>query len=277
MARARQVAPGSGTRGSAGRCSGSLPTSSRARPCPGASEGPAGPVCSGATGTASDGAVNYKFRPQPSCDRRDDIADDLVHWGGDVGVGLGGQVQVVGHRRRRRGLMHGVAQWSVSRRDGALVGDMALRPSADESAIRDGAAPVVLAVTHIGAVATVRDAEPACDGEPARRTLRLSGEMVAMRLALLQGTLRRPRAENDCDFLVERGHHIRRSPSAALISLAAELPAPMLAVLLDLNIDTALQWAQHASRDWSHYLQARTGTTRDAALRSPTGHRSSEV
>lgn len=98
----------------------------------------------------------------------------------------------LGHRLRRRGLMHGVAQWSVSRRDGALVGYMALRPSADESAIRGAAAPVVLDVTHIGAVATVREVEPAGDGKPARRTLRLSGEMPAMRLARLQGILRRP-------------------------------------------------------------------------------------
>lgn len=111
----------------------------------------------------------------------------------------------LGHRLRRRGLMHGVAQWSVSRRDGALVGYMALRPSADESAIRGAAAPVVLDVTHIGAVATVREVEPAGDGDPARRTLRLSGEMPAMRLARLQGILRRPRAEDDCDFIVEAG------------------------------------------------------------------------
>ena len=55
--------------------------------------------------------------------------------------------------------------------------------------------------------------------------------------------------------------HIRRSRSAALIRLAAELPAPILADLLDLNINTAVQWTQNASRDWSHYLQARTGTT----------------
>jgi hypothetical protein len=63
--------------------------------------------------------------------------------------------------------------------------------------------------------------------------------------------------------------HIRRSRSAALISLAAELPAPILADLLDLNINTAVQWTQHASRDWSHYLQARTGTGREREDHSP--------
>lgn len=53
--------------------------------------------------------------------------------------------------------------------------------------------------------------------------------------------------------------HIRRSRSAALITLAAELPAPILADLLGLNINTAVQWTQHASRDWSRYLEARIG------------------
>ncbi|MHB8296890.1 MAG: hypothetical protein ACYDH5_20235 [Acidimicrobiales bacterium] len=64
-------------------------------------------------------------------------------------------------------------------------------------------------------------------------------------------------------------HHIphhRRSRSAAPINLAAELPAPVLAALLDLNINTVVQRAQHASRDWSRYLEARIGVTRDAAL-----------
>ena len=111
----------------------------------------------------------------------------------------------LGHRLRRRGLMNGVAQWSVKRRNGALVGDMALRPSADETAIREAAAPVVLHVTQIGPVTTVREDELAGDGEPARRTLRIGGPMAASRLALLHGILRRPHADDDCDFVVEAG------------------------------------------------------------------------
>ena len=54
--------------------------------------------------------------------------------------------------------------------------------------------------------------------------------------------------------------HIRRSRSAVLLNLASDLPAPILAGLLDLSINTAVQWTQYASREWSHYLQARTGT-----------------
>ena len=33
---------------------------------------------------------------RPSCDRRDDVTDDASNLGGDVGVGLGGQPEVVG-------------------------------------------------------------------------------------------------------------------------------------------------------------------------------------
>ncbi len=102
--------------------------------------------------------------------------------------------------------MHGIAQWSVERRSDTLVGDMVLRPSADEAAIRNATAPVVLHVTQIGPISTVREDEPGGDGQPPRRTLWLRGEMAAMRLALLQGILRRPRAEDECDFLVERGN-----------------------------------------------------------------------
>ena len=43
--------------------------------------------------------------------------------------------------------------------------------------------------------------------------------------------------------------HARRARSAALITLAAELPPPILADLLDLNITTAVQWAQHTQQD----------------------------
>ncbi len=100
--------------------------------------------------------------------------------------------------------MRGIVQWSVERRSDALVGGMALRPSADEAAIRPAPAPAVLHVTQIDPISTVREDEPASDDQPPRRTLRLGGEMAAMRLAHLQGILRRPDAD-DCDFVVEAG------------------------------------------------------------------------
>ena len=55
--------------------------------------------------------------------------------------------------------------------------------------------------------------------------------------------------------------HLRRARSAALAALAAELPAAVLAALLDLNINTAIAWANYAQHDWTAYLAARTNTT----------------
>jgi hypothetical protein len=55
--------------------------------------------------------------------------------------------------------------------------------------------------------------------------------------------------------------HLRRARSAALAALAAELPAAVLANLLDLNINTANAWATYAQHDWTTYLAARTQTS----------------
>ncbi|MER5793260.1 hypothetical protein [Streptomyces sp. NPDC001980] len=59
------------------------------------------------------------------------------------------------------------------------------------------------------------------------------------------------------DQLVRQGIQTRPARTAALIALAAELPAPVLADLLGVHIHTALKWAHHAQRDWSSYLVAR--------------------
>jgi hypothetical protein len=49
--------------------------------------------------------------------------------------------------------------------------------------------------------------------------------------------------------------------ASALISLAAELPAAVIADLLGITIQTAERWAEHARYDWSQYLAARTADT----------------
>lgn len=54
------------------------------------------------------------------------------------------------------------------------------------------------------------------------------------------------------------GHRAARN--SALISLAAELPAPVLASLLGLHLNTAVRWTQYAQADWAAYLAARAGT-----------------
>ena len=52
--------------------------------------------------------------------------------------------------------------------------------------------------------------------------------------------------------------HAAHGRAAALINLAADLPAPVLSDLLGISTDTAENWAKHASSDWAAYLAART-------------------
>jgi hypothetical protein len=53
------------------------------------------------------------------------------------------------------------------------------------------------------------------------------------------------------------GIHTRTARNSALISLAADLPAPVLADLLGLHINTAVRWVRRSKRDWATYLEAR--------------------
>jgi hypothetical protein len=56
------------------------------------------------------------------------------------------------------------------------------------------------------------------------------------------------------------GIQARTARSAALINLAADLPAAILADLLGLHINTAVRWVKRAKRDWASYLAARAET-----------------
>jgi hypothetical protein len=58
--------------------------------------------------------------------------------------------------------------------------------------------------------------------------------------------------------LNDHGIRARASRNAALINLAADLPAAVLADLLGMHINTAVLWAHRARRDWASYLAART-------------------
>jgi hypothetical protein len=57
--------------------------------------------------------------------------------------------------------------------------------------------------------------------------------------------------------LNDHGIHARSSRNAALISLAADLPAAVLTDLLGLHANTAFRWIRRAKRDWAGYLAAR--------------------
>jgi hypothetical protein len=60
------------------------------------------------------------------------------------------------------------------------------------------------------------------------------------------------------------GIQARTGRSAALISLAADLPAAVLADLLGLHINTAVRWVKRARRDWASCMAARAEATRKA-------------
>jgi len=62
------------------------------------------------------------------------------------------------------------------------------------------------------------------------------------------------------------GIRTRTARNSALISLAADLPAPILADLLGLHINTAVRWVRRSKRDWASYVEARA----EAVDRSPT-------
>jgi hypothetical protein len=53
------------------------------------------------------------------------------------------------------------------------------------------------------------------------------------------------------------GISTRPARNGALMALAADLPAPIMADLLGMHINTAVRWVQFARRDWTDYLAAR--------------------
>jgi hypothetical protein len=61
--------------------------------------------------------------------------------------------------------------------------------------------------------------------------------------------------------LRQHGIPPRQSRNAALAAWAADLPAPVLADILGLNISTAEAWAQRTRRDWTAYIAQRAAHT----------------
>jgi hypothetical protein len=57
--------------------------------------------------------------------------------------------------------------------------------------------------------------------------------------------------------LGRHGIKVRTARNAALASLAADLPSPILADLTGMHRHTAIRWVLCAGRDWAEYLAAR--------------------
>jgi hypothetical protein len=66
--------------------------------------------------------------------------------------------------------------------------------------------------------------------------------------------------------LNRHGIPARAARNTALMALAADLPAAVLADLLGMHINTAVRWTTYARRDWAEYLAAR------AADQEPGGY-----
>ncbi len=56
----------------------------------------------------------------------------------------------------------------------------------------------------------------------------------------------------------ELGISLRRARNTALCTLAEDLPASVLADLLDIHITTATRWTKLVKRDWASYVSARS-------------------
>lgn len=76
--------------------------------------------------------------------------------------------------------------------------------------------------------------------------------------------------------LLEHGIEARCTRNTALLALAADLPAPILADLLGLHITTATRWVEYARRDWSAYIATRAEDLRSRAAHSETNSAASK-
>jgi hypothetical protein len=62
--------------------------------------------------------------------------------------------------------------------------------------------------------------------------------------------------------LNRHGISVRPARNGALVALASDMPAAILADLLGMHINTAVRWVSYARRDWTDYLSARTAERR---------------
>ncbi|MFJ9968790.1 hypothetical protein [Streptomyces avermitilis] len=63
--------------------------------------------------------------------------------------------------------------------------------------------------------------------------------------------------------LLPEGIDTRPARNAALVALAGDLPAPVLASILGLHPNTAVRWAGFAKTSWADYVAARAADLRE--------------
>jgi hypothetical protein len=103
--------------------------------------------------------------------------------------------------RFRRLDVRGIQSVAVELRGRRWVAVVELRPDGDETAVREAAAPVVVAAEPVDAMRTVRLERLATETEPAHRALTIAG--TPMRLAMCGGRLGRAVVVGHYDVLVD--------------------------------------------------------------------------
>lgn len=71
--------------------------------------------------------------------------------------------------------------------------------------------------------------------------------------------------------LNRHGISARPARNGALIALATDLPAAILADFLGLHVNTAVRWVSYARSDWTGYLAARDLAPESASTKEPDG------
>ncbi|MFI0448492.1 hypothetical protein [Actinomadura sp. 6N118] len=69
--------------------------------------------------------------------------------------------------------------------------------------------------------------------------------------------------------LAAHGIDTRAARNTAVLTLASDLPAPILSKVLGVHINTAVDWVRYASRDWAHYLAARADDLKQGNTAAP--------
>lgn len=72
-----------------------------------------------------------------------------------------------------------------------------------------------------------------------------------------------------CAGLIRHGITTHAARNTAVGTLAAELPAPVLASITGLNINTATRWARNTGRDWTQFLATRAQQQNETADDDP--------
>jgi hypothetical protein len=135
----------------------------------------------------------------------------------------------------------------------------------DQTAPSDGlrvslTSPVIAAPPALGRLLAQLPAEPA---NPRSRPLIETAEVPREWLFPGRAALGHVNSSVIAKRLKAHGILVRPSRNAALIALAADLPASVVSTLFDMSITAAVRWSKRAGQDWNAYIAAETNARVD--------------